>query len=122
MSNFSRNIALWVIIALLVLALFNLFKGPNTQESEIIIAYSQFLSEVEADQVRDVTIQGNTISGHYGSGTTFNSYAPNDPDLIRKLNQKGVAAGTLKQAPAATPFGGSRRRQKCKTLRSKRQK
>ncbi len=96
MSNFSRNIALWVIIALLVLALFNLFKGPSTRESETILAYSQFLSEVEAGQIRDVTIQGNTISGHYSGGTDFNSYAPNDPDLIRKLNQQGV---TISAAP-----------------------
>ncbi len=96
MSNFSRNIALWVIIALLVLALFNLFKGPSTRGSASNLAYSQFISEVEGGQVRDVTIQGNTISGHYTGGTPFNSYAPNDPDLVRKLNQHGV---TISAAP-----------------------
>jgi cell division protease FtsH len=95
-SNFSRNIALWVIIALLVLALFNLFQGPGTRGSATILAYSQFMSEVESGQVRDVTIQGNTINGHYTGGTPFNSYAPNDPDLIRKLNQHGV---TISAAP-----------------------
>ncbi|MDA1097617.1 MAG: ATP-dependent zinc metalloprotease FtsH [Proteobacteria bacterium] len=96
MSNFSRNIALWVIIALLVLALFNLFKGPNTRGTATNLAYSQFVTEVEGGQVRDVTIQGNTISGHYTSGTPFNSYAPNDPDLVRKLSQHGV---TISAAP-----------------------
>jgi len=95
-SNFSRNIALWVIIALLVLALFNLFQGPGTGGSATTLAYSQFISEVESGQVRDVTIQGNTISGHYTGGTPFNSYAPNDPDMVRKLNQHGV---TISAAP-----------------------
>jgi cell division protease FtsH len=95
-SNFSRNIALWVIIALLVLALFNLFQGPGTRGTATNLAYSQFISEVESGQVRDVTIQGNTISGHYTGGTPFNSYAPNDPDLVRKLNQAGV---TISAAP-----------------------
>ena len=96
MSNFSRNIALWVIIALLVLALFNLFQGPGTGDSATTLAYSQFISEVESGQVRDVTIQGNTISGHYTGGMQFNSYAPNDPDMVRKLNQHGV---TISAAP-----------------------
>ncbi len=96
MSNFSRNIALWVIIALLVLALFNLFQGPGTGGSATTLAYSQFISEVESGQIRDVTIQGNTISGHYTGGTPFNSYAPNDPDMVRKLNQHGV---TISAAP-----------------------
>ncbi|MFP6696054.1 MAG: ATP-dependent zinc metalloprotease FtsH [Alphaproteobacteria bacterium] len=96
MSNFSRNIALWVIIALLVLALFNLFQGPGTRGSTTTLAYSQFISEVESGQIRDVTIQGNAINGHYTGGTPFNSYAPNDPDLVRKLDQHGV---TISAAP-----------------------
>ncbi|MFP6705569.1 MAG: ATP-dependent zinc metalloprotease FtsH [Alphaproteobacteria bacterium] len=96
MSNFSRNIALWVIIALLVLALFNLFQGPGTRGSTTMLAYSQFISEVESGQIRDATIQGNTINGHYTDGTPFNSYAPNDPDLVRKLDQHGV---TISAAP-----------------------
>ena len=96
MSNFSRNIALWVIIALLVLALFNLFQGPGMQGSNTTLAYSQFISEVESGQVRDVTIQGNAISGHYTGGAPFNSYAPDDPDLVRKLNHHGV---TVSAAP-----------------------
>ncbi|MDP6564296.1 MAG: ATP-dependent zinc metalloprotease FtsH [Alphaproteobacteria bacterium] len=96
MNNFSRNIALWVIIALLVLALFNLFQGPASRGPSTNLPYSQFLSEVEAGQIRDVTIQGNSIDGHYTGGNAFNSYAPNDPDLVRKLNQHGV---TISAAP-----------------------
>jgi cell division protease FtsH len=89
-NNFSRNIALWVIIALLVLALFNLFQSPSSRGPSTQIAYSQFLTEVEGGQVRDVTIQGKTINGHYLNGGAFSTYAPNDPDLVKNLNQKGV--------------------------------
>ena len=47
-------------------------------------------SEVEAGNVQDVTIAGNTITGHFTDGRNFQTYAPNDPDLVDKLNQKGV--------------------------------
>jgi len=89
-NNFSRNIALWVIIAVLVLALFNLFQGPGSRGPSTQLPYSQFLSDVESGQVRDVTIQGNTITGHYLNGGAFNTYAPNDGELVGRLNDNGV--------------------------------
>jgi len=95
-NNFGRNIALWVIIALLVLALFNLFQGPGTRSSSTTLAYSQFLTDVDSGQIRDVTIQGNSISGHYVNGGDFNTYAPNDPELVTRLTQNGV---TISAAP-----------------------
>ena len=96
MNNFSRNIALWVIIALLVLALFNLFQGPSTRGNSAQLPYSQFLQEVDSGAITDVTIQGNAISGHNRSGTAFSTYAPNDPELVRRLTNAGV---TINAAP-----------------------
>ena len=91
MNNFSRNIALWVIIAVLVLALFNLFQGPGSRGPSAQLPYSEFLLAVESGDVNDVTIQGNTITGHYkGNRGAFNTYAPNDGDLVRRLNENGV--------------------------------
>ncbi len=101
MTNFSRNIALWVIIALLLLALFNLFQGQGTRDSSMSRAYTEFLAEVEQGQVRDVVIQGNAITGHYQNGGAFNSYAPNDPELVNLLRQHGV------QVSAAPPDDGA---------------
>ena len=91
MNNIGRNLALWVIIALLLLTLFNLFKGQSIQDSATPLAFSEFLDQVEKGQVRDVTIEGNAISGHFGNaGQSFSTYAPNDPNLVQTLRSHGV--------------------------------
>ena len=88
-SNF-RNFAIWVFIGLLLVALFNLFQSPGVHVRGNEISFSQLLSEVEGGNVQDVTIAGNTITGHFTDGRNFQTYAPNDPNLVDKLNQKGV--------------------------------
>src|SRR5499425_636691 len=88
-SNF-RNFAIWVFIGLLLVALFNLFQSPGVQVRGNEISFSQLLSEVEGGNVQDVTIAGNQITGHFSDGRNFQTYAPNDPNLVDKLNQKGV--------------------------------
>ena len=88
-SNF-RNFAIWMFIGLLLVALFNLFQAPGVHVRGNEISFSQLLSEVEGGNVQDVTIAGNTITGHFTDGRNFQTYAPNDPNLVDKLNQKGV--------------------------------
>src|SRR5665648_110357 len=88
-SNF-RNFVIWVFIGLLLVALFNLFQTPGAPVRGNEISFSQMLSEVEGGNVQDVTIAGNQISGHLTDGRAFQTYAPNDPNLVDKLNQKGV--------------------------------
>ena len=56
-NNIGRNLALWVIIALLLLTLFNVFKGQSPQNTVAPLAFSEFLDLVEKGQVRDVTIE-----------------------------------------------------------------
>src|SRR5215211_3247691 len=79
-----RNFALWVIIFLLVLALVTLFQNPGHRTGGSEIAYSQLLNEADSGRISNVVISGPEISG------TFTSYAPNDPMLVTKLQQKGV--------------------------------
>ena len=88
-SNF-RNFVIWVFIGLLLVALFNLFQTPGAPVRGNEISFSQMLSEVEGGNVQDVTIAGNQIAGHLTDGRAFQTYAPNDPNLVDKLNQKGV--------------------------------
>ena len=89
--NFSRNLALWIVIGLLVFALFNLFQGSSSQrDQQSALAFSDFLSSVESGEVRDVTIKGNNVTGHYRDGRKFGTYSPNDPSLIERLSNKGV--------------------------------
>src|SRR6195952_3288364 len=90
MSNFGRNLALWVIIALLLVVLFNLFQPGVTHTSATQMAYSDFISEVNTSRVRDVVIQGRTVSGQLTDGRTFQTYTPDDPALVGRLTDKNV--------------------------------
>src|SRR4030088_2276154 len=80
-----RNFALWVIIVLLLLALFTLFQNPGQRASSQDISFSQLLSEVDQNHVRDVVIQGPEIHGTFTNGSSFQTYAPSDPTLVKRL-------------------------------------
>tara|TARA_B100000315_G_scaffold256684_1_gene303220 strand:+ start:334 stop:2268 length:1935 start_codon:yes stop_codon:yes gene_type:complete len=90
-NNVGRNIALWIVIALLLLTLFNLFQGQSRHGPTTPLAFSEFLDRVESGQVRDVTIEGREITGHLsGTGQSFSTYAPDDPSLVSRLRAKNV--------------------------------
>ncbi len=86
-----RNFALWVIIFLLVVALVMLFQNPGQRQQTQEIPFSQLLTEVDQGRVREVTISGNEIFGHFNDNRAFSTYAPNDPSLVSKLYQKNVS-------------------------------
>jgi cell division protease FtsH len=86
-----RNFALWVIIVLLLLALFTLFQNPGQRTASTDISFSQLLNEVEQGRVRDVVIQGPEIHGTFNNGGSFQTYAPSDPTLVQRLYNKGVS-------------------------------
>src|SRR5271157_2318462 len=88
MNQFSRSIALWLVLGLMFLLLFNIFSRQQPKEPEII--FSDFLNQVEKNQVAEATIQGNLIKGDTTSGEHFKTYAPEDPDLVKTLREKGV--------------------------------
>jgi len=85
-----KNLALWIIIGLLLIALFNLFQGPSERGYEADLAFSDFLTQVEEGGVRDVVIQGRTITGTLVDGQPFSTYAPDDPGLVDRLTASGV--------------------------------
>src|SRR6266850_1624244 len=86
-----RNFALWVIIVLLLLALFTLFQSPGQRTNSQDISFSQLLTEVDQGRVRDVVIQGPDIHGTFTNGSSFQTYAPNDPTLVKRLYDGKVA-------------------------------
>ena len=89
MNQFYKNLALWLVIGLILIALFNVFNKPLTPQSEVV--FSEFMNEVENGQITEVMIQGDSISGKYADGRSFQTMAPpKDPDLIRTLRGKGV--------------------------------
>ncbi|WP_375592605.1 ATP-dependent zinc metalloprotease FtsH [Algihabitans albus] len=99
--NFSRNAALWIIVILLLFALFSLFQGSPGPNSSSQIAYSTFLDRVEDGNVRDVTIQGRQIEGTYNDGTRFSTYAPEDPGMVEGLRNNGVQINAAPQESAS---------------------
>lgn len=87
MNQFYKNLALWLVIGLIMVALFSLFQQPKLQKS---IVYSDFLNLVESGQIVNARIQGDNISGVLSGGTPFLTFTPKDPDLIKKLREKNV--------------------------------
>ena len=90
MNNFGKNLALWIIIGLLLVALFNLFQTSNTRMPQQSIAFSELLNEVERGAVADVTIKGAQVSGHYSDGRPFATYLPPESNLVARLADKNV--------------------------------
>src|SRR5437773_1464191 len=89
-NNFGKNLALWIVIGLLLVALFNLFQTSSSRGPQSTLAFSDFVTDVNRGQVTDVTIQGDNINGHFTDGRAFTTYAPNDPGLVGRLTDKGV--------------------------------
>jgi cell division protease FtsH len=99
LSPFYKNLALWLVISLMVILLFNMFNHPGQSKQET--SYSEFIAAVSDGEVNQVTIQGNDIFGKYKDGTSFRTFVPNDPDLIRVLRDKGVqiTAKAVEESP-----------------------
>jgi len=86
-----RNLVLWGLIALLLIALFQIFQGPNTTAEQPELTYTTFLSRVDAGQVTAVMIEGSQITGQSATGEQFVVIKPNDtPNLIPTLRAAGV--------------------------------
>ncbi len=89
MGNY-RNLAVWVVIALLLFALFSLFQGQGPRTGASDLSYSDFMTKVDAGAVKSVTISGDNISGVLGDGRPFQTFSPHDPSLVQTLRTKGV--------------------------------
>ncbi len=87
MNPFYKNLALWLVISLMMVMLFQIFKQPG--RNNVSLGYSDFLSMVENGGVVQVTIQGDHITGMSTQGL-FKTFAPKDPELITLLRSKGV--------------------------------
>jgi len=90
MKNFSKNIVLWIIIGLLLVALFNLFQGTTTNKTSTQISFSDFIAAADSGNVSEVNIRGNNVTGNFDDGRPFSTYTPNYPNLVDKLNANGV--------------------------------
>ena len=88
MNPFYKNLALWLVITLMMIMLYNLFNQQKMAETSI--SYTEFLSMVDEERVGEVTIQGQELFVTDSNSNRFKVFAPVDPDLIQILRQKGV--------------------------------
>jgi cell division protease FtsH len=90
---FGRNLAVWIFILILLIALFSFFNGNPGMQANQEIRYSEFLEAVDAGEINDVVIQGPRIEGHYkDGGREFFTLAPNnDNSLVETLRGGGVS-------------------------------
>ncbi|MDC6465390.1 ATP-dependent zinc metalloprotease FtsH [Pelagibacteraceae bacterium] len=86
-----KNLMMWSVIVLLVVGLFQLFQNPKNNLVSDKMPFSEFLKNIDDGRVVQVEIKGNDIVGILSDGTSFNTYAPNDPNLVEKLTSKGVS-------------------------------
>jgi cell division protease FtsH len=88
LNQFYKNLALWLVISLVMILLFNMMTQRDREQRPI--SYTSFLSSVENGQVLEVTIQGSNIEGKFQDNTPFTTFAPDDPSLIPQLREQGV--------------------------------
>jgi len=83
-----KNLALWLVIGLIMVLVFNIFNSNQPMQKELI--FSDFMMKVERGEVNDVTIKGNDIAGRLADNSAFRTYTPDDKDMIGLLRKQGV--------------------------------
>ncbi|NCC25242.1 MAG: ATP-dependent metallopeptidase FtsH/Yme1/Tma family protein [Deltaproteobacteria bacterium] len=88
MNSFSKNLALWIVISVVMVVLFNMFNQPP--QPQLSLNYTEFLGKVRDGEVLSVNIQGSRITGVMLGDKRFSSYAPEDPNLVDLLVKNNV--------------------------------
>ena len=83
-----KNAFLWITAGIIIILLWSFLQSPNLIKKEV--NFSQFMSEVEANKVEEVTIAGSQLRGKYDDGTPFKTVAPQYDDLIKILREHKV--------------------------------
>ena len=87
-NNTIRSIAMWIVIGLIMMTIFNQFSGSSRFENKLV--YSQFMAEVKAGNIAKVEIDDNNLTGITADGKRFSTYAPTDPWLVSDLLKNNV--------------------------------
>ena len=88
MNDMAKNLILWVIIAIVLMSVFNNFT--SNQPKSPTLAYSDFFAQVKQGQVKEVTISGRSIEGATVGGQRFSTYSPGDDLLVNDLLKNNV--------------------------------
>ncbi|HXC51712.1 MAG TPA: ATP-dependent zinc metalloprotease FtsH [Candidatus Limnocylindrales bacterium] len=88
MNQFSRNLALWLVLGLMVVLLFNMFQAQQVRDQEL--SYSDFIKKVDEGAVEAVTMQGDTLRGKLEGEKDFRTYAPPGHDAAQHILDKQI--------------------------------
>jgi cell division protease FtsH len=88
LNNIFKNVAIWLAIAMVLLAIFNISGVKNSADTQVV--YSQFIQEVKDGRIAKVQIDGRVLRGTTQDGKQFNTYAPTDPWLVSDLLKNNV--------------------------------
>lgn len=92
-----RNILVWAAIFIVVLSLFQMTDSTRLNQSSNKVGYSEMMDLVEEGAVRNIEIQGQTLTATRSDGESLKALAPYDPDLIKNLREKNVAIEVKQQ-------------------------
>ncbi len=88
LNPFSRNLAVWLVLGLLLVLVFQAFGRPDPVLPEL--DYSEFSDALERSEVARVTIQGQRVEGELRNGEHFVTYDPGDDDMVSRLRERDV--------------------------------
>ena len=100
MNPFYKNLSLWIVITLMFVMLYQIFSEQRLAETPV--SYSEFLAMVADERVDEVVIQGQELTVRDTQGDRFKVYAPDDPEMISTLRNKGIHIGA--KPPAESPW------------------
>ena len=90
MYNLGRNIAIWLTLGVVLMALLNLFQSETANQTSTKIAYSDFIAHAREGKITEVVIQGNHLTGRTKDNTQFTSYKPDGADVVATLADTNV--------------------------------
>ncbi|WP_407965372.1 ATP-dependent zinc metalloprotease FtsH [Bartonella sp. C271] len=104
MNSNYRSLLIWGIIAVVLIVLFSLFNGDSQRSGNTEISYSEFLQKVENGELKAVTIQGQKLVGKTVDQRAISTYAPRDPGLVQKLENKKVNVKAIPESSGNNIF------------------
>ncbi|HAF45101.1 MAG: cell division protein FtsH [Sideroxydans sp. GWF2_59_14] len=91
MNNLFKSVGIWLVVALVLMTVFNQFNARQQSTAQAQLDYSQFLEAVKSGQIEKVTIEGRTLKATTIDGKRITSFAPNDIWLVSDLLKSGVS-------------------------------
>lgn len=90
MNNTSRNLFIWAAIITVVFVVFQMLPGSNSRNTIPTLDYSDFINAVNQDNIEEVFIRDQHVLGRKRDGQTFMTFVPQDPTLVKRLEEKGI--------------------------------